>query len=123
MVYSEIMKKQIWYIDKDERILEVVKTEFPKIAPKFDVKTINNPIVIDELLKEKLPEVIFIDSGIGLQDEASIIRDFKHADETKDIPIILLGGDVRLEDTAKEVGADDFLKKPFDMRQLLEKVK
>ena len=116
------MKKQVWYIDKDERILQVVQNEFPKISPKYDVKTINNPIVIDELLKEKLPEAIFIDSSIGLQDDASLIKDFKHGDATKDIPIILLGSDVRIEETAKEVGADDFLKKPFDMRQLLEKV-
>lgn len=116
------MKKQIWYIDKDERILQVVQNEFPKIAPKYEVKTINNPIVIDELLKEKLPEVIFIDSSIGLLDNASIIKDLKHADQTKDIPVILLGADVRIEDKAKEVGADDFLRKPFDMKQLLEKV-
>jgi response regulator RpfG family c-di-GMP phosphodiesterase len=113
------MKRVIWYIDRDEQIAEVIRTQAPKMSENYVVETINNPIVIDGKLKEALPDLIFIDISIVGQD---IIRDLKMRDTTKHIPLILTAVDVKIEDKAKELGVDSYLGKPFDMKMFFEKI-
>jgi DNA-binding NtrC family response regulator len=116
------MKKIIWYIDRDEQIGKVVASEIPKLTETYEAEVINNPIVIDEKLKEQLPHIIFIDTAIAEQDEASIIKDLRANKDVEKIPFVLMGGDIRIEDRAQKLETE-FIKKPFDMKQFLEKVK
>jgi two-component system, OmpR family, alkaline phosphatase synthesis response regulator PhoP len=115
------MKKVLWYIDRDEQISEAIRSEKSELSENYEVVTINNPIVIDEKLKDQLPAVIFIDNSIADQDRGSILREFKAKDATKQIPIILTAMDFKIEDKARELGADHFLMKPFDMKSFFEK--
>lgn len=116
------MKKILWYIDRDEEIGRIVTAEFPKLAPDYQTIVISNPIVIDEKLKEKLPDIIFIDSAIAEQDEAIIIKDFRMNKDLEKVPLVILGNDVRLNERAKKLEAEA-LRKPFDMKQLYEKAR
>lgn len=116
------MKKLIWYIDRDEQIGKIISEEFPKLTEDHEVFVINNPIVIDEQLKERLPDIIFIDSSIAEQDGAILIKDLRANKDLQKVPFVLLAGDVRIEDRAKELETEA-LRKPFDMEQFLEKVK
>jgi CheY-like chemotaxis protein len=115
------MKKLIWYIDRDERISDVIRAESLQLRNGYDVVTMGSPLVIDEKLKERLPDLIFLDISIAGQDDASLIRDLKSRDDTKHIPIVLTAADVKIEDKYKELGADDFLGKPFDLKMFFEK--
>jgi CheY-like chemotaxis protein len=56
------------------------------------------------------------------QDGREICKFLKTNDLTKDIPIIMISANRDTEKMAKESGADDFLEKPFQMKDLLEKV-
>jgi DNA-binding NtrC family response regulator len=116
------MKKLLWYIDHDERIGKIIETELPKINDTVETHVINNPIVIDGKLNERLPDIIFVDFAIASQDNASIIKDLRNNRDVAKIPFVLMGSDVRIEDRAKELETE-FLKKPFDMEQFQEKIK
>lgn len=65
------------------------------------------------LLDIRLPGIDGVELGKNL-------RSFK---ETLDVPIILLSGDSEAEQLFKESKANDLLKKPFSLSQLMAKIK
>ncbi len=76
-------------------------------------------------LAETVPELILLDwmlpSGSGID----LVRQIKKDELTADIPIIMLTA--RVEDEYKvkglETGADDYITKPFSMRELLARIR
>jgi len=46
----------------------------------------------------------------------------KSAEQTKHVPILLFSANKDTGKIAQEAGADDFIAKPFDMDELLEKI-
>ena len=114
------MKKILWYIDRDEQIGKIIRIEFPKLTKNYEAIVITNPLVIDEALHKKLPDIIFIDSAIAEQDEAIIIKDLRMNNDLEKTPFVLLGADVHLDERAKKLEMHS-LRKPFDMRQFLGK--
>lgn len=118
------MKKLIWYIDRDEQISDAVRTGAIQLSgEEYEILTINNPIVIDEKLKERLPDIMVIDISIASQDDGSVVRDLKARDDTKKIPIILTAMDINISEKSIALGTDDFIHKPFDMKALFEKMR
>lgn len=74
---------------------------------------------------EFIPDLVMADVNMPGLSGYEICRIIKQTEETKRIPVILLVGSFEPfnEDEAKEVGADDFLTKPFQsIRQLVNKV-
>lgn len=76
-------------------------------------------------LAESVPELILLDwmlpSGSGID----LLRQIKKDELTQDVPIIMLTA--RVEDEYKvkglETGADDYITKPFSMRELLARIR
>lgn len=58
-------------------------------------------------------------SGIDGRDIAHKIR---VTEETKNTPIIMMSADTHIEEKAKEAGVDDFIRKPFDISNLIAKI-
>jgi len=77
------------------------------------------------LLAETVPDLILVDwmlpSGSGID----LVRQIKQDELTQDVPIIMLTA--RVEDEYKvrglETGADDYITKPFSMRELLARIR
>ncbi len=77
------------------------------------------------IAKDKLPDLILLDlmlPGIG---GLEIVKILKREEKTRNIPIIILTA--RGEETDRvlglELGADDYIAKPFGMRELIARVK
>ncbi len=70
----------------------------------------------------KLPDLLLLDIWMSGQDGRDICRYLKMNPETKHIPVILISASRDLAKSASDAGADDFLSKPFEMQELLEKV-
>lgn len=74
---------------------------------------------------EFMPDLVMADVNMPGLSGYEVCRIIKRTDETRDIPVILLVGSFEPFDEAeaKEVGADDYLTKPFQsIRQLVNKV-
>lgn len=113
--------KNILLIDDDPGILEAIKAilEFGG----FRVTTAPDDNHIYDLEKDKLPSVILLDLLLSGRDGKEIAKKLKSTPKTKHLPIIMLSAHPSAQEAAIEAGADDFIAKPFDMDELLDKVK
>jgi DNA-binding response OmpR family regulator len=112
-------KKRILVVDDDEDIADMMEMILENQG--YSVNTI---IRAEEVLgiKEDLPNLILLDIWMSGVDGRDICRHLKNQPLTKHIPIILISANRDIEEIAKTAGANDFICKPFDMDELLEKV-
>jgi two-component system response regulator VicR len=68
------------------------------------------------------PGLILMDVFLADEDGRAFCSQIKHEDGTRSIRVILMSGDDSNAGLIHRVGADDFLVKPFDYNDLLERV-
>lgn len=73
-------------------------------------------------LIDNAPDLILLDINLGRHDGRQLCRALKDADETRNIPVLMISASYNIDQSARESGADDFVPKPFDMDELLFKV-
>ena len=69
-----------------------------------------------EFLSKELVDVAIVDVSMPGMDGFEVCRAIKHDPRTEDIPVILITGDIKTENTSRgiELGAFDYLTKPVD---------
>ncbi len=119
---SELMntRPHILIVEDDDEIRELV-SDFLS-ANGFDTLTAENGAAMDEVLAVQTPDLIVLDIMLpGGEDGLSICRRLR---QTSDVPIIMLTarGDDIDRIIGIEMGADDYLPKPFNPRELLARI-
>jgi DNA-binding response OmpR family regulator len=86
----------------------------------FDVVTASDGAEALRLAKEVHPDLALLDVMMPHLDGFEVTEAIKSGEETKDMPVILLTARVQEADLERgaEVGADDYVKKPFDPDEL-----
>jgi len=116
------MSKKILAIDDDPDILDAIK--FTLEGEGYEV-TVSEKGEYAGNLQDKnggIPDLIILDVLLSGKDGRTICKNLKSKDDTKHIPIIMISAHPDAEKSSIEVGADDFLAKPFDVSVLLERV-
>src|SRR5664279_3975022 len=113
------MDKTIYIIDDEESILEALK--FMLEYDGYLVKTSTAGKVLFELT-DQLPDLILIDFLLTNEDGREIARKLKLNEKTKHIPIILISAHPESLKNLKEYGIDDFMAKPFEIDEMLNKI-
>lgn len=111
----------IWVIDDDEALRELLLRYLGEQG--FEVRGLNDGVALDHALAEGArPDVFLLDLMLPGEDGLSIARRLRAGGTT---PIIMLSA--RGEDLDRiiglEVGADDYLPKPFNPRELLARIR
>jgi len=77
-----------------------------------------------EKVKSEKPDLIILDIMMPVMDGFELCSIIKEDEQTRKIPVIILTGRAQDtdSDTARKLGADSFLKKPFDAPVLLAKI-
>ena len=57
-----------------------------------------------------------------VMDGVDFYQELKNNDDTKDIPVIIMTVKDKLEDSFRAVGIDNFVAKPFELDELLDKI-
>ena len=70
----------------------------------------------------KLPDLLLLDIWMSGLDGRDICKFVKQNKRTRHIPVIMISANRDTEKIAREVGAEDFIAKPFDIDELLAKV-
>lgn len=78
-----------------------------------------------ELLVEPVPDLILLDWMFPGGNGINLAKEIKRNDLTKDVPIIMLTARGEEEDKVRglEVGADDYITKPFSPKELIARIK
>jgi len=117
------MSKLIAIIDDEPDILELVSLHLEKAG--FEVKGFPDGKTFFKSLKKRLPDLIVLDLMLPGEDGFDICKYLKKDDKTSYIPIIMLTA--KSEETDKvlglELGADDYVTKPFSPRELTARLK
>ena len=115
-------KKRILIVDDDPDIVATV--EFILIGDGYQVFSAKNG---EEALKQatrEKPDLIIMDIMMPEMDGLDACRHFKMNSSLKSIPIIMLTAKGQVQDVknALAVGADSYMIKPFDLKDLAERI-
>lgn len=69
------------------------------------------------------PDVILMDMWLSGEDGRDICRLIKKHQDYKDIPVVIMSASRNLSASALESGANDFIPKPFDLTEIVEKIR
>ncbi len=114
------MKTKILMIDDDSNICESVKLYLEHEG--YDVKIANDGVQGVDAFKIYDPDIVLLDIMMPKKDGWQVCREIR---EISSVPIMMITakGEVFDKVLSLELGADDYLVKPFDMRELSAKTK
>jgi len=116
-------KAKVLVVDDERDIIELVSYNLEKEG--FKVISAMDGEKALELVSSKEPEIIILDLMLPGIDGLDVCRELKRNDKTSSIPIIMLTAKGEESDIVigLELGADDYITKPFSPRILVARVK
>ena len=117
------MNNKILVIDDDTSINELIKVNLELAG--YTVFQAYDGIKGFALAKQELPSLIILDVMMPDVDGFTVAKRIRENLETKDIPIIMLTALSQLSDKVNgfNIGVDDYLVKPFEVEELLVRVR
>ncbi len=114
------MKKEIFIVDDEENILEIL--EYNLVKDGYGVRSFKRGKDFLEYFARKKPDLVVLDLMLPDIDGFDICREIKR--ETN-VPVIILSAKSEEFDKVLglELGADDYMVKPFGVRELVARVK
>ena len=110
---------KILLIDDDERLGDLLQAYFNR----FDLELVaaTTPKQGLKLLEAEEPALVILDVMLPGQDGFEVCRSIR---KTSDVPIIMLTarGEVTDRIVGLEIGADDYMPKPFEPRELVARI-
>ncbi len=116
-------KKRILLVDDEAQLVELVKMRLE--ANGYQVLTAYDGKEALDVAKKEMPDLIILDLMLPKIDGYKVCRMLKFDEKYKKIPIILFTARALEADkkVGMEVGADDYITKPFEPELLLMKIK
>lgn len=117
------MTQKILVVDDEESIVQFVcralRQQGYKTVSAYDG---DNAL---SLIYEEKPDLVVLDLMLPLMDGWEICRRVKSDDETRHIPILMLTARSSAEDVVQglDLGADDYVRKPFRLDEFLARVR
>ncbi len=117
------MAQRILVVDDDKQIVRLLKSYLEQAA--FAVSTAYDGEAALRVIRHDKPDLVVLDLMLPGRDGFDITRWMRGDQALSNIPILMLTA--RIEDTDKilglELGADDYLTKPFNPREVVARVR
>ena len=116
-------KEKIFVVDDEQDILELV--EFILYKENYRVKCFDSGEEILKAVKQDRPDLVLLDLMLPGVDGFDVCKIMKNDEGLKEVPIIMLTAKGEEADVVSglEIGADDYIVKPFSSRVLTARVK
>lgn len=113
----------IYFIEDDANIRKLVCYALEKEG--YAVKGYGLPSEFWQGLKSEKPELILLDIMLPEEDGLSILEKLQADENTKNIPVVMITarGSEFDKVTGLDMGADDYIAKPFGMTELISRVR
>ncbi len=111
--------KKILIADDDTAIVDALLLLFNDKG--FEVESTVRGDRVQQMVQNQ-PDLLLLDVKMPDKDGRQICRALKQEKDTKNIPVIMISANKDTEKSAKDAGANDFLEKPFEIQDLMDKV-
>jgi DNA-binding response OmpR family regulator len=115
-----MLDTKILVIDDDDAICETIKNYFEKEG--YEVKTVSDGVSGVDNFKLYNPDIVLLDIVLPKKDGWQVCREIR---EVSNQPVIMISAknDTFDKVLGLELGADDYVVKPFDIKELSARVK
>ncbi len=117
------MNDTVLVVDDDQLLLRLLEINLNKVGCQV-FKALDGPTAL-RIASEEVPSLILLDLMMPRMNGWEVIRQLKDSESTRDIPVIIVTGKVDHETRSKimEMGASDFVTKPFDVIELRKMIR
>jgi two-component system phosphate regulon response regulator OmpR len=114
-----MMENKVLLVDDDEKLRKLLKEYFEGYG--FSVESHGDGLRVVETLQSESPDMVILDVMMPKKNGLDVLKDIRKVSQ---VPVIMLTA--KGEETDRivglELGADDYLSKPFSPRELLARV-
>ena len=113
----------IWCVEDDSSIREI--EVYTLNSTGFEARGFADGASFRAALETEKPELVLLDVMLPGEDGVSLLRFLRQTPETRDIPVIMATAKGMEYDKIQslDMGADDYLVKPFGMMEMVSRVK
>ena len=113
----------IWYVEDDASIRDIGM--YALNSAGFETKGFEDGLSFWEALRKEKPELIVLDVMLPGMDGIEILTKMKESAELNQIPVIMATAKGQEYDRIRglDLGADDYIVKPFSMMEMVSRVK
>lgn len=113
----------IYFVEDDSNIRELVV--YTLNSTGYEATGFSRPSEFWKAVKDETPTLILLDIMLPEEDGLSILKKLRNEPETASVPVIILTAKADEFDKVKgfDLGADDYVPKPFSMMELVARVK
>lgn len=117
------MSHLIYIVDDEPDILELVEMNLSRAGFLTDTFLLAEPMV--KALAKRMPDLLLLDLMLPDADGMELCRRLREQKEYISLPIVMLTARVEITDKIQglEYGADDYLTKPFDPKELIARIR
>ena len=117
------MVQMIFCVEDDDAIRELMMYTLQSAG--FEARGFTGGDGFFEALQEEKPELVMLDIMLPGEDVISILKRLRAQTETSDIPVIMATAKGTEYDRVigLDLGADDYLSKPFGMMEMLARIR
>ena len=115
--------ERILVVDDEEDLLELIRYNLSKEG--YQVRCVSTGEVAIQEARAHLPDLILLDLMLPAVDGLGVCKILKGDPQTQHIPIVMVTAKTEEADVVSglELGADDYITKPFSPRVLLARIR
>lgn len=114
----------IWIVEDDPKIGLLIEMTMTKSG--HETLRLTDDAALDQALQrqERLPDLMLLDLMLRAKSGFEILREWKASRRTRQIPILIISARSTEQDKVRglELGAEDYITKPFGVRELQARV-
>lgn len=114
---------RIYCVEDDESIRDLIS--YAVKSSGIEIESFKNATEFEKKLSQQIPDLILLDIMLPDKDGIQILRELRTNSATKKIPVIIITAKNLESDKVKgfDLGADDYVTKPFSVLELLSRIK
>ncbi len=113
--------KKLLIVDDSAVLLEIMKSLLEGLG--YAVRTLPGADKLYETIMQYRPHLLILDILLGTDDGRDICRKLRKDVSTRDMSVLVFSASPKYLENYRRYGANDYMEKPFDIKELVEKIR